>query len=77
MATLHFKRLELHWTDEGRTTQPDEWYEKMVAIQAQVFTTGEWYFQEVLQVMGDAEGEKHINVLLYLTMEVFSEKEGL
>lgn len=26
----------VHWTDEGSALQPDEWYEKMVAIQAQV-----------------------------------------
>lgn len=35
MATLHFNDL-VHWTDEGSALQPDEWYEKMVAIQAQV-----------------------------------------
>lgn len=28
METLYFRRDLVHWTDEGSTLQPKEWYEK-------------------------------------------------
>ena len=55
METLYSDDL-VHWTDEGSTLQPKEWYEKKVAIQDRVLQQKMHTFLFYTGNVRDAEG---------------------
>lgn len=77
METLYFRRPYV-LTDEGSTLQPKEWYEKNGCYSGSGIATEDKYFLFYTGNVRDAEGgEKHINVLLYLTMGSLFRKKVL